>query len=379
MPRAEYGLLHLLMKKIQAEPSFELQIIATGMHLSPEFGLTYKEIEKNGFVIDKKVEMLLSSDTENAITKSIGLATIGFADALQDLKPDLLIVLGDRYEILAAAITALIYKIPIAHIHGGETTEGAFDEAIRHSITKMSHIHFTATEEYRKRVIQLGENPERVFTVGGLGVDSIKNTKLLNKKELEESLSFRFGIKNLLITFHPVTLDSQSSEEQMKEVLDALQELEDTNIIFTLPNSDTGSRVIIRMIQDFVQKNKRSIAFSSLGQIRYFSTLQFVDGVVGNSSSGLLEVPSFKKGTINIGDRQKGRIKAISVIDCKPLKSHILESIRFLYSDEFRSILRTVKNPYGDGNSVDSIMKILKGFSFDGIIQKKFFDIEYKL
>ena len=292
--RADYGLLRWVMEGIRNSQELGLQVIATGMHLSPEFGLTYLEIEDDGFYIDYKVEMLLSSDTSVGISKSMGLGIIGFADALNALKPDLMFVLGDRYEILAAASAAMIARIPIAHSSGGETTEGAFDEAIRHSITKMAHLHFVEAEEYKQRVIQLGEHPDRVFQVSGLGVDNIYKMKLLEKKELEESLDFRLGKKNLLITFHPVTLEHGTSAQQMGVLLDALEELDDTHLIFTMPNSDTDGRVLFQIIEKFVAKHRRAKAFTSLGQLRYLSCIKYVDGVVGNSSSGLAEVPSFK-------------------------------------------------------------------------------------
>src|SRR3989338_4133875 len=311
--RAEYGLLYWLMKEMQSNASLELQVIVTGMHLSPEFGLTYKEIEKE-FSINKKIEMLLSSDTPIGISKSMGLAQISFAEAYEDLSPDIAVVLGDRFEIFSAATAAMIARIPIAHIHGGETTEGAFDEAIRHSVTKMSHLHFVATEEYRQRGIQLGEDPKRVFNFGAPGLDNINNLHLLTKEEFEESIGFKLGMKNLLVTFHPVTLEQSTAKEQFQQLLFALDSLSDTHIIFTKANADTDGRIINYMIDSYVSANSnKSIAFTSLGQLRYLSALQNVDAVVGNSSSGLIEAPSFKIGTINIGDRQKGRIKAASV------------------------------------------------------------------
>ena len=328
--RAEYGLLRWVMQGIKDDPDLTLQITVTGMHLSPEFGLTYQAIEQDGFQIDRKVEMLTSSDTPVGIAKSMGLGLIGFADALDELQPDLIVVLGDRFEIFAAVSAALVARIPVAHLHGGETTEGAFDEALRHSITKMSHLHFVAAEEYRKRVIQLGEYPDHVFNVGGLGIDNILKLNLLEKDELEKSLDFKLGKKNLLITFHPVTLEHGTSANQMVELLSALEKLEETHLIFTMPNSDTDGRVLFQMIVEFVSKHPHAKAFTSLGQLRYLSCIKYVDGVVGNSSSGLAEVPSFKKGTINIGDRQKGRLKAVSVIDCEPNKISINNTIHKL-------------------------------------------------
>ncbi|HLD23279.1 MAG TPA: UDP-N-acetylglucosamine 2-epimerase, partial [Sulfuricurvum sp.] len=346
--RAEYGLLYYLMSAIESDPELELQIIATGMHLSPEFGLTYKEIEKD-FTITKKIEMLLSSDTPVGISKSMGLAQISFAESFEELKPDIVVVLGDRFEIFSAASAAMISRIPLIHLHGGETTEGAFDESIRHSITKMSHLHFTATEEYLNRVIQLGEHPSRVFNVGGMGIDAIQRITLLNKAELEKSINFTFGKKNLLVTFHPVTLERHTASKQFQQLLDALDTLEDTHIIFTKANSDTDGRIINTMIDTYVSKNThKAIAFASMGQLRYLSALQFVDAVVGNSSSGLLEAPSFKIGTINIGDRQRGRLKAASVIDSSPNQKDIHESLIRLYSSEFKHQLTAVTNPYGE-------------------------------
>lgn len=377
--RAEYGLLYWLMKEIESDEALELQIIVTGMHLSPEFGLTYKEIEKD-FKIDKKIEMLLSSDTSIGISKSMGLAQISFAEAYDELNPDIVVVLGDRYEIFSAVSSAMIARIPIAHLHGGETTEGAFDESIRHSITKMSHLHFTATDEYRNRVIQLGEHPSRVFNVGGLGIENIKRLKLLSKEEFENSIDFKLNKKNILVTFHPVTLEKSTAKEQFQELLDAIDELEDTNIIFTKANSDTDGRVINQMIDEYVAKNAhKSVCFTSLGQLRYLSALQYVNAMVGNSSSGLAEAPSFQIGTINIGDRQKGRIKAESVIDCRSNKEAVLEAVQKLYSKQFQDSLKNVKNPYGDGCASEKIIEEIKKTDLSNILKKSFYDIKVSL
>ena len=377
--RAEYGLLYWLLKEIEADKELQLQVIVTGMHLSPEFGLTYKEIEKE-FKINKKIEMLLSSDTSVGISKSMGLAQISFAESYDELKPDIVIVLGDRYEIFSATSAAMIARIPIAHIHGGEKTEGAFDESIRHSITKMSHLHFTATEEYKNRVIQLGEHPSRVFNVGGMGIENIKRLKLLSKDEFEKSIEFKLNIKNILVTFHPVTLENSTAKEQFQQLLDAIDELEDTNIIFTKANSDTDGRVINQMIDEYVTKNSnKSIVFTSLGQLRYLSALQYVDAVVGNSSSGLAEAPSFRIGTINIGDRQKGRIKASSVIDCEANKNSIVKAFAKLYSKEFQETLKTTINPYGDGCASKKIVEILKNVNLKNILKKSFYDLKVEL
>ena len=373
--RAEYGLLKWLLKGIEKESKLELQLIVTGSHLSPEFGLTYKEVEED-FEISITLETLTSSDTAVGISTSMGLALIRFADAYQRLRPDLLLVLGDRYEIFSAVSAALIAKIPVAHIHGGELTEGSFDEALRHSITKMSHLHFVATDEYRNRVIQLGEQPENVFQVGGLGVDSIKRTKFIKKSDLESSLGIKFGDKNLLVTYHPVTLENSTAAEQMGELLDALSQFSDINLIFTFPNADTGGRILMEMVRKFCTKNLNAKYFTSLGHLRYLSAIRYVDGVIGNSSSGLTEVPSFNKVTINIGDRQRGRIKAESVIDCEPIKESIKRAIIEAYSENFINRLKTIKNPYGNGGSVEKIIKVLKTKSFHKLLKKSFYDLK---
>ena len=376
--RAEYGLLYWLLKEIEADSELKLHLIVTGMHLSPEFGLTYKEIEKE-FKIDKKIEILSSSHTSLDICAEMARVYEKFAPALAELKPDILVLLGDRYEIFGVAGVASIMQIPIAHIHGGETTQGAFDEAFRHSITKMSHIHFAATNEYANRIIQLGEDPSRVFNVGGPGIENIKKLNLLNKDEFEKSIDFRLAKKNILITFHPVTLENSSAREQFNELLNALDELEETNFIFTKANSDTDGDVINKMIDEYVSENsQKAVAFASLGQLRYLSAIKFVDIVLGNSSSGLLEVPSFKKTTINIGDRQKGRARASSVIDVRPAKEEILAAIKRAYSKEFEQTLKDTINPYDGGNPSKKMVKILQEIKLDGILKKKFYDIGIK-
>jgi GDP/UDP-N,N'-diacetylbacillosamine 2-epimerase (hydrolysing) len=374
--RAEYGLLYWLMKEIDADKDLKLQIIATGMHLSSEFGNTYQQIEKDGFTIDKKVDISLSSDTEIAISKSIGLGMIGFAKAFNDLQPDLIIVLGDRFEIFSAVSAAMIARIPLAHLHGGEATEGLIDEPIRHSITKMSHLHFAATDEYRNRIIQLGEQPDRVFNVGGLGIDNINKLKLLSKADFENAINFELGEKNILITFHPVTLEDHTSETQFQALLDSISELKNTKIIFTKANSDTSGRIINTMIDDYVAKHNNVICFTSMGQLNYLSALQFMDAVVGNSSSGLIEAPSFRIGTIDIGDRQKGRIKANSIITCSPKKESIDSALVKLYSREFQEIINNVDNPYGTGGASKEIVEIIKDTSLDNIVKKSFYDFK---
>jgi GDP/UDP-N,N'-diacetylbacillosamine 2-epimerase (hydrolysing) len=372
--RAEYGLMRWVMQGIKDDPALTLQVIATGMHLSPEFGLTYREIERDGFQIDSKVEMLTSSDTSVGIAKSMGLGMIGIADALNALQPDLIVVLGDRFEIFAAVSAALVARIPIAHLHGGEATEGLIDEAIRHSITKMSHLHFVAAEDYRRRVIQLGEQPHNVHLVGGLGIDNIKRLALLDRAALEASLDFKLGAKNLLITFHPVTLETSTAEDQMAELLSALAELNDTQLIFTLPNADTDGRALIKMVEQFAAKHPNARAYTSLGQLRYLSCVALVDGVVGNSSSGLAEVPSFKKGTVNIGDRQRGRLMADSVINCEPTSDSIRAALQTLYGAQFQARLASVRNPYGDGGASDKIVQLIKSAELGDILKKRFFD-----
>lgn len=373
--RAEYGLLSGLMKMIQTDPLLELQVIATNMHLSPEFGLTYREIENDGFVINKKVEMLLSADTATSVVKSLGLGMIGFADAYDDLKPDLVVVLGDRYEMLGAVSSALFFQIPVAHISGGDVTEGAYDDAIRHSITKMSHLHFTSTEAYRKRVIQLGEQPSKVFNVGSTGLDNIRQMELLSREALEESIGFALGEKSMLITYHPVTLENQTAARQMEALLRAVDDT-DYRIIFTKPNSDSDGRVIVSMIDDYVKNHpERSVAFTSLGYVRYLSALQYVDVVVGNSSSGIIEVPSFGIPTVNIGDRQKGRLRADSVIDCAPEEAAIRVALKEAAAPAFREKARRTVNPYEQPDTVQRIFEQIKNYPLDSIIKKHFYDL----
>jgi GDP/UDP-N,N'-diacetylbacillosamine 2-epimerase (hydrolysing) len=376
--RAEYGLLRWVMQGIKDDPNLELQIIVTGMHLSQTFGLTYKEIEKDGFHIDYRIETISEFDSPIRISESVAKGVQGCAIALNELKPDLVVLLGDRFEIFAAATAAMVARIPIGHIHGGESTEGLIDEAFRHSITKMSQIHFVAAPEYRDRVIQLGENPSNVFLVGGLGLDNIKRVTLLDKVELEDVLGLEFKSRNLLVTFHPVTLENDTAEQQMKELLEVLAGLHDSTLIFTLPNADTGGRIIIKMIEDFVGSYPNAYSYKSLGQLRYLSCLQFIDGVLGNSSSGLIEVPSFKKGTINIGDRQLGRLKAESVINCGPSQVEIKHALDVLYSQDFQHTLENVINPYGTGGASEKVLEVLRSIELSDLVKKKFYCLETK-
>jgi len=378
--RADYGLLYWLMKTVQASEDFELQVIASAMHLSPEFGLTYQQIENDGFVIDERIEMLLSGDTTVSVTKSMGLGTIGFADAYQRLRPDLVVLLGDRFEALSAAQAAMIAKIPIAHLHGGELTEGAVDESIRHAITKMSQLHFVSTTEYKDRVVQLGEQPGHVIVCGALGIDNIKRMQLLDRRTFEQSIDFALGGQSFIVTYHPVTLAKSAAANSMVDLLAAMDRFPQAKIILTYPNADAEGRYLIEQIKAYAEKNRdRVYLTSSLGQVKYLSALQHVDMVIGNSSSGILEAPSFKKPTINIGDRQKGRIKADSVIDCGESTDAIVEAMKFGLSDKFSQTVSRTVNPYGEGGAVDIILDTIKQVELDNLLRKPFFDISYTL
>jgi UDP-hydrolysing UDP-N-acetyl-D-glucosamine 2-epimerase len=347
------------------------------MHLSPEFGLTWLQIAADGFVINRKVEMLLSSDTPVGVSKAMGLGLIRFADALNDLQPDIVVVLGDRFEIFAAAQAAMNLRIPIAHIHGGELTEGAVDDAIRHALTKLAHLHFTSTEVYRQRVIQLGEQPERVFNVGAPGLDNVCRLPLLDRNALEESINFKLGPRNLLVTFHPVTLENATAAEQFGELLQALDGFDDVHVIFTYSNADAGSRVIATLIEDYQSRHPaRVAAFVSLGSLRYLSAMRHVDAVVVNSSSGILEAPAFKIPTVNIGDRQRGRLCAASVLHCPPQADAIRAALQRVWSGELAETLVNLKNPYGMGGASAEIKRNLKAFELQDLLKKRFFDIE---
>lgn len=375
--RAEYGLLRPIINKLLKVLDFDVSVVATGAHLSSDFGLTYKEIEQDGIAIDEKIEILLSSDTASAISKSMGLALISFADYFDRFKPDMLVVLGDRYETLAVCAAAINKRIPIAHLYGGETTEGAVDESIRHAITKMSYLHFTSTEEYRSRVIQLGEHPERVFCVGAIGIENILKEKLLSKSQLEASINYKLDKPYAVVTFHPVTLEENNSREQIKALLDVCEIYKDMKFIFTQANADEGGRIINQMIDEFVEENGHTIAFTSLGMTRYLSALKYCAMVIGNSSSGLLEAPSFGIPTINIGDRQKGRLQADSVINCEPLQADIKKAIQLALSDDFRNKAKSAVNPFGDGNTSEKIIETIKDFMLNDKVnlKKKFYDL----
>jgi GDP/UDP-N,N'-diacetylbacillosamine 2-epimerase (hydrolysing) len=374
--RAEYGLLYWTMKRIQDEPKAELQIIATGMHLSPEFGNTYQAIENDGFTIEKKIECLMSSDTGIGISKSIGLALISFSEAYNQLKPDVVLVLGDRFEIMGAVTAAMVCRIPVAHCHGGEATEGVIDESIRHCITKMSQIHFTSTEQYRKRIIQLGEHPSSVHNVGGLGIENINKLSLLDQNDFEVSIGRQLKRSNYLVTFHPVTLDNASAEVQFRSLISSLDDLDNSLIIFTKPNADNDGRIIGELIDSYVKKNgDKAAAFTSLGQLRYLSAIPFMTAVVGNSSSGLLEIPSFNVPTINIGDRQRGRIQGDSVINCDPTEISISNALDIARSRKFRESIKNKASPYGKKNPSEFIAKKLITINLADILKKKFYNL----
>jgi len=373
--RAEYGLLYWLMKGIREDPFFQLQLVVTGAHLSPEFGSTIDQIREDGFKIDRSFDLELFDDKAANVTHSMALALEGFSSSFQTLQPDIVVILGDRSEILSAATAALIANIPVAHIHGGELSEGAIDDSIRHAVTKMSHLHFTAAEPYRKRVIQLGEQPDRVFMVGGMGIDNINKMKLLTSEELEQSIGFSFGKHNLLVTYHPETLDVNQAGEQVDALLQVLGSLTDTHLIFTMPNTDTGHRIIVEKLKQFIQSHEDiAIMIPSMGQLRYLSAMKWVDAVVGNSSSGIIEAPGFGVGTINIGRRQDGRLKASSVLDCDATFESINQAFMKLYSPAFQMTLRTVVNPYGTGGAAEKIISVLKNTELHGLIVKKFYD-----
>lgn len=371
--RSEYGLLRWVMDGVRRASDLELQVVVTGSHLSPAHGLTVNEIVQDGFEISRRVEVQLSSDTGVGMAKSMGLGLIGFADAFADLRPDVVVVLGDRYELLAVASAALACKIPLAHLHGGELTEGAIDEAIRHAVTKLSLLHFVAAAEYGERVMAMGEEPERVFVVGGLGVDNILRLPVLTRAELEASMDFRFGARNLLVTFHPETLSPRSPEQQVAGLLEALRSFPDIHLVFTLPNADAGGHVIRAQIERFVSERSNACVHASLGQKRYLSCLRVVDGVVGNSSSALLEAPTLKKGAINIGERQAGRLRAESVLDCANNPEAIRLAISQLYTPQFEAKVAGAVNPYGDGGASERVVEVLRSWDFDRGIRKRFF------
>jgi UDP-hydrolysing UDP-N-acetyl-D-glucosamine 2-epimerase len=374
--RAEYGLLRPLLSLLRADPRIDLSLVATGMHLAPEFGLTWKRIEEDGFRVDRKVEMLLSSDTPAGISKSMGLAQIGYADALEQLAPDLLVLLGDRFEILPAAAAAAVARVPVAHIHGGERSEGAVDELIRHAVTKLSHLHFTSTEEYRARVVQMGEDPARVFNVGALGVDNILSLMPTPRAELERELGFAFGPRVLLVTYHPATLEAADAAAQFQALLGALDGLDPAlRFVFTKANADAGGRAINAAAEAYcAARPGRAALFASLGQQRYLSLMGMAEAVVGNSSSGIIEAPSLRVPTVNIGTRQQGRVRAASVIDCATDRDSIASALSTALSPAFRSSLAGIPNPYGDGKAAPRIAESLAGADLGSLAVKSFRD-----
>ncbi|MBF6026834.1 UDP-N-acetylglucosamine 2-epimerase (hydrolyzing) [Pseudomonas sp. P115] len=372
--RAEYGLLYWLMKGIQSSELLELQVIVSCMHLSPEFGETWRQIQSDGFAIDAKVEMLLSSDTDVGTVKSMGLGTLGFADALDRLRPDMLVVLGDRFEALSIVQAALIMRIPVAHLHGGELTEGAYDDAIRHAISKMSYLHFVAAQPYRQRVIQMGEAPERVFNVGAVGLDHLKLTPALSASELAQTLDFDFSTPFFLVTYHPVTMQEEDPVASFGALLAALDAFGQYGVVLTYPNADNGGRAIIPMIEDYAARNgARVLAIASLGFRRYLSVVGKAAVVVGNSSSGLIEVPSFGVPTVDIGARQAGRLCAASVVHCEPETASIVAAIETALSQPFADACKGVENPYGQGDAARQIVQILETCDVSG--HKSFHDL----
>ncbi|MDD4566013.1 MAG: UDP-N-acetylglucosamine 2-epimerase [Eubacteriales bacterium] len=380
--RADYGLLRPLILKIRQDTELELQLVVTGMHLSSEFGMTEQEIIQENIPISKRIEILLGSDTPSAVSKSMGLAMIGFADYLKDNRPDMAVILGDRFEIFAAGSALVNERIPIAHLYGGETTEGAVDECFRHAITKMSHIHFVSNETHRKRVIQLGEHPDHVFNTGSTGIENILNTERMPLKELETSLGFSLSEKPFaLVTFHPVTLENDTARAQCEQLFRALDAFPFMNFIFTKANADDGGREINRMIDRYAAEKENMIAVTSLGMKRYLSALSHAAMAIGNSSSGIIEVPSFGIPTVNIGDRQKGRLQAESILNTLPDSGEITAAIKKSNDPVFRSFCKNVKNLYGNGNASNEMLSVMKKFLFSSDInmKKKFYDVEFKV
>ena len=376
--RAEYGLLYWLLKDFQADDNFHLQLIVTGSHLSPEFGETWKQIEDDGFKICQKVEMLLSSNTALGVVKSMGLGMIGFADVLETLKPDLVVVLGDRYEALAMAQTAFVMNIPIAHLHGGERTDGAYDDAIRHAITKLATLHFSAAEPYRKRIIQMGENPERVFNVGALGLEHLSRMEFLSRVDCAKALNFNLVDPFFLCTYHPETLSNKKAISSFEAIMSALEDYPEYQLVITYPNADNESHSIIKFLNEYQVKNaKRLCVKKSLGSKLYLSLMKHAIAVIGNSSSGIIEAPAFEIPTINIGSRQNGRLSAASILHCEPDVEQIKAAIQKLKSSDFMHNARKASLPYGRGNSSKEIIEVLK--SLKSIPVKSFYDLEFKL
>lgn len=374
--RAEYGLLYWLLKDLESDDAFTLQLLVSGSHLSPEFGNTQSQIEADGFDISERIEMLLSSDTALGTVKSLGLGILGYADALSRLKPDVLVLLGDRYEALGIAQVAMLMKIPILHIHGGEITEGAYDDAIRHAITKFSLLHATSTEEHRKRVIQLGEDPERVFNVGAIGLDHLRRSDFMTRSELSKSLDFELTDNFVILTYHPVTLANEPAEDTLKNIFNALDTHPELKVLITYPNADEGGRKIIPLIEEYaVSRKERVLAVRSLGQRRYLSAVKNATLVLGNSSSGIIEVPSFHIPSVNIGARQGGRLAPKSVIHCSAYQHEIEDALNRAIEIANSSAIRDNPNPYGEGIACQKIIEILKNTDLSA--NKKFYNIRF--
>lgn len=376
--RADYGIQSRLIRLLQDDEDVDFSLVVSGMHICKKYGLTYKEIEKDGIKITKMFDIGMNKESDDNIAEVMAEALVKFTEVLKEINPDIVVALGDRYEMFSAVQACVLCGIPIAHLHGGETTEGAIDEVFRHSMTKASYLHFTSCEEYRRRVIQLGESSDRVFNFGSLGVENTRKIDLLSKESLAKVLGINFLEKSILVTFHPVTFEKGEAQSQIDELIAALSKLENTTIIFTKPNADPENRIIAQKIDYFVAANKNAYAFSSIGVLRYLSLVNIVDVVAGNSSSGIIEVPSFKTPTINIGNRQKGRIQASSVINCHPQREEILKAFNKAYSPEFRGKMENVKNPYEGENTSQRILDVLKNANLEYALQKKFYDCQWE-
>lgn len=375
--RAEYGMLKNVIDKIEKSVELELCLLVTGTHLVSEYGMTVGEIEQDGYPIAEKIDVLLASDTPVSVSKTMGMTMISFAEVFERQKPDCLLVLGDRYEILAVCSAAMNAGIPIAHISGGETTQGAIDESIRHCITKMSYLHFAACEVYRQRIIQLGEEPDRVYNFGDVGLESVRLVPMMSRQELEQSIDFLLDKPYMSVTFHPVTLEVQAAEQQMQELLDALDEFHDMKFIFTKANADAGGRKINKMIDSFVAEHDNCAAYASLGIKRYVNLLRFSEGMIGNSSSGIREAPTIGIPTVNIGNRQKGRLQADSILNCAPEKEEIIRTVRESQRQSFKERARNTVNPYGDGNASERIVQTITEYLYQDKIclEKRFYDV----
>ncbi|MFO0561583.1 MAG: UDP-N-acetylglucosamine 2-epimerase [Polyangiales bacterium] len=373
--RADYGLLRWIMDAIRASEDLSLSVITTGMHFATDLGSTYTAIEADGFEIAARVDMLLVGDSAQSMTKSVGVGVLGFCDALDRRRPDVLLLLGDRFEVLSAATAAMLLSVPIAHVHGGETTEGAIDESIRHAITKMAHIHFAAAAPYARRIRQMGENPANVHDVGAPGIEGIRRLQLLSKDALARSLDVALGEKLFAVTYHPVTLANEGPERAVRSLLDALDAHPDATIICTRANADPAGRAINAMLEKYCAQRTNAHLFSSLGQLRYLSLLSHANVVIGNSSSGIIEAPFFRTPTVNIGERQAGRLRAGSVIDCDDDAAAIADAITTALSAAFRRSIANVASPYGNGHTAQSVVEVLRSVDLGQLKKKRFYDV----